>query len=173
MTKDDLLVTMRTERAEWEALLAKADETRMIQPGAVGEWSLKDIIAHVTAYEQGLVRWLEGASLGEVVVFPDDLDHPDLDHRNALIFAQNQHRLLADIEEESQRVFRQLLALVEGLSGMQLLDADRTEWFVRPRWHEKRPLWQCIADDSYRHYRQHVRGIRSWLDDMGSNLQSG
>ena len=52
MTKTRLLDRLRTERAQWEALLTDIDEARMTQPGVEGEWSVKDIVAHVTFYER-------------------------------------------------------------------------------------------------------------------------
>ena len=55
-SKAEFLDTMRSERDRWEALLAEADETQMVEPGVAGDWSLKDLVAHVTAYERGLAE---------------------------------------------------------------------------------------------------------------------
>lgn len=163
ISKLEFLRTMRSERERWEALLAGAREAQMVQPGAAGDWSLKDVVAHLTAYERGLVEWLQAAARGESLVFPD-LDHPDVDHRNAIIFARNRDRPLAEVLQESEQVFQRLLGLVEALSEEELTDPARTEWFVSPRWKQARPLFKCIADDSYTHYQQHIPGIRAWLD---------
>jgi len=164
MTKARFLETLQAERSAWEALLDEVGEERVSEPGAAGDWSVKDIIAHVTAYERGLVEWLEAASRGEAVTF-DLLDHPDLDYRNAVIYAENRDRPLEEVLRASEAVFRRLLARVEALPEEDLLDPGRTAWFVEPRWKQRRALWECIADDSYRHYHQHVPGIRGWLDD--------
>jgi hypothetical protein len=48
MDKAAFLATLRAKHAEWEALLAEVGEARMVQPGVAGEWSVKDIVAHVT-----------------------------------------------------------------------------------------------------------------------------
>jgi hypothetical protein len=164
MSKLAFLKAMREERERWEASLAGVDDALMVQPGVAGEWSLKDIVAHVTAYERGLVEWLEAASRGQSLAFPN-LDHPDVDHRNAVIFAQNRHRPLSDVLLESRQVFRRLSQLVQALPEQELLDAEKTEWFVRPRWNQKRPLWKCIADDSFEHYHQHIQDVRRWLGE--------
>ena len=154
---------MRSERARWEALLSNVGETRMTEPGVAGNWSVKDTIAHITAYERGLVSWLEAASRDKPLELPV-LDHPDVDHRNALIFAHNQGRPLEDVLAESRQVFQQLLSLAQAPPEEDLLDPQRTEWFVRPRWRESRALWKCIADDSSEHYNQHMPGTRAWQD---------
>lgn len=162
MDKQQFLETMRSERQRWEAEFSGVGEERLCQPGAAGEWSVKDIIAHVTAYERGLVKWLEAAARGEALVF-SVLDHSDVDYRNALIYAENRQRPLEDVLRESKRVFRRLLELIEGLPEEDLLEAERSEWFVRPRWHTSKPLWMCVADDSYEHYKQHIPGLNAWL----------
>ncbi|UCF20319.1 MAG: ClbS/DfsB family four-helix bundle protein [Gemmatimonadota bacterium] len=164
MNKRQFLSTLRSERQRWEAELKGASDERLCQPGAIGEWSVKDIIAHLTAYENGLVKWLEAAADGKSLVFAV-LDHRDVDYRNALIYEENRERSLGDVMLESKRVFQRLLKLVGELSEADLLEAERSEWFVKPRWHMSRPLWKCIADDSYEHYRQHIPGVRRWLSE--------
>ena len=169
MTKARFLEIMRTERAQWEALLSEVVSARMTQAGVEGEWSVKDIVAHVTAYERWLVQWLETVSRGELPE-PSPLENPDVDQRNALIYAENHHRSLSDVLKESRQVSRQLLERVNALGEDDLTDARRTEWFVIPYWKESRPLWQCLAGDSYRHYRQHIPSMRTWLGESGTHI---
>jgi hypothetical protein len=163
MSKREFIEILCSERERWETCLGDVGEAQMIQPGVAGDWSVKDIVAHVTAYERGLVEWLEAALRGELLELPD-LDHPDVDRRNAAIFLQNQGRPLVEVLRESKQVFERLLELVRGLSEAELTEPERTDWFVRSRWNESRPLWKCIADDSYKHYHQHIPDIRAWLD---------
>lgn len=163
MDRGQFLERMRAERARWEALLARVAGRLGPEASIVaGDWTLKDLVAHVTAYERGLVEWLEGAARGEALTFPD-LDHPDLDYRNALILRANRPRPWEDVEGEAAVVFSRLLALVASLSQEELADGGRSEWYVRPRWGEARPLWRCIADDSYRHYHQHIPDLEALL----------
>ena len=58
MHKTQLLETLRVERAQWESLLAQIGEDRMVQ-GVAGEWSVKDIIAHVMWYKRETVGILQ------------------------------------------------------------------------------------------------------------------
>jgi len=55
MNKSEWLGTLQTERAQWDALVAEVGQARMTQPGAAGEWSVKDVIAHVTWFEREMV----------------------------------------------------------------------------------------------------------------------
>ena len=162
MDKRSFLEQLEAERSRWKELLARAGEDRMSLPGVEGKWTLKDIVAHVTAYERGLVEWLEAAAAGELAEFPL-LDHPDLDYRNVQIYLASRDLSVQEVLDASERVFDRLLELVGELPEQELTDAARSEWYDRPRWKQARELEECIADDSFRHYGQHRAGIEAWL----------
>jgi len=167
MDKTELLSMMRTERARWETLLAEVDEAQMTQGGVEGEWSVKDIIAHVTTYEGWIVARLDSALGGEMLRL--EIDQLDLEQRNAWIFEENRNRPLHEVLEESQRVFQQLLKSVQALSDEDLTDPHRLEPFLDPLWTDGLPVLTCIAADSYEHYGQHIPSIRAWLDKSMAN----
>ena len=166
MKKTELLQTMRKERADWVATLESVGEARMLLTGVAGSWSVKDIVAHVTAYERWLVVWLKAAARGQLPP-ASALEDPDVDRRNAWIFAHTCDRSLQDVLAESERVFQQLEAQVARTAETDLVEAHRTAWFVVPYWRESRPLWKCIAGDSYEHYHQHIPTIEAWLAEQG------
>lgn len=60
--KSELIELTRRTRAEWDALLAEVGEARMDEPGVEGVWAVRDIIAHLTAYE----RWTAVKVLADV-----------------------------------------------------------------------------------------------------------
>jgi hypothetical protein len=61
MTKARLLNLMRTERARWEDALAQVPSEQMTRSGIEGEWSAKDVVAHISQYDRGLLDWLREA----------------------------------------------------------------------------------------------------------------
>src|SRR5262245_37896260 len=117
MTGAKFLDSLRSGRAEWDALLAQIGAGRMAQPGVEGDWSIKDIIAHVTWHEREMVGVLR-----ERALVGSELWNLPLDQRNAAIFEQNKDRALDDVLEESRQVFPQLLELAAGLSDEELND---------------------------------------------------
>lgn len=167
MDKSKLLGMIRAEHTRWETLLAEVGEVQMTQPGVEGEWSVKDIIAHVTAYEEWIVVRLDSALRGETLQL--ETDQLDLDQRNAWIFEENRNRPLHDVLAKSRQVFQQLLALVQALSDEDLSDPHRLEPLLDPVWTDGLPVWKCIVADSYEHYGQHIPSIRAWLDKSTSN----
>ena len=51
MDKTTLLNTIQTERARFEALIAPLSEAQLCSPTLDGQWSIKDIMAHIAEWE--------------------------------------------------------------------------------------------------------------------------
>jgi predicted DNA-binding transcriptional regulator YafY len=66
MTKEKLLEELRSSRQEWKALLAEVGEDRMTQPGAAGDWSVKDVAAHLNTFVRWYATAAEAALRGEL-----------------------------------------------------------------------------------------------------------
>ncbi len=44
-TKEQLMIQLQQEHAQWEALLDEIGRERMEVPGVIGDWTMKDTIA--------------------------------------------------------------------------------------------------------------------------------
>ncbi|MCA9973670.1 MAG: ClbS/DfsB family four-helix bundle protein [Anaerolineales bacterium] len=172
MQQRRFLAILQAERAQFEALLAAVGHGRMAVPGVSGFYSTKDIVAHLDAYDRALVTWLNAAADGRVYVDPV-LDQPDLDARNAMIYAANKDRAAAEVLAAFRQTLDELAACIATLSDDVLTDAERTAWFVVPRWQRPQPLWQCIANDSYEHHQQHAPDIARWLAAQENRPDTG
>jgi len=155
MDKIRFLDTLLAERAEWDRVLSQIDVARMVVPRVAGEWSVKDVVAHVTWFEREMVGVLTAYAL----VGSDLWDLPG-DERNRVIFEQNRQRPLDDVLTEARQVFDQLLAAVRPLSDEDLVDPGRfrdmpADWVP----------WQILAGNTYEHYRDHLPALRAWLKE--------
>lgn len=162
MKRNKFLHTLRNERQHFEELLAQVGSEHMEVPGVSGDYSLKDIVAHVTVYERALVQWLDRARVGKVYIDPI-VDQRDVHARNAQIYAFNKDRSPEEVLADFKSTYDALEAAVEKLTNEELNDETLTAWFVEPRWGGARPLWQCIALDSYEHHNQHIPDMERWL----------
>ncbi len=155
--KRQFLETLKMERARWEALLAEVGEARMERGGVTGEWSVKDIIAHIVAWESRPIAWLAAIKTGttpEPPGWPTDRTEEQI---NAWIYNGNRGRSLADILADSRRSYDRVL---EGLqSSPEDVFAQSYPWL------RKYSLWDGVAGNTYEHYREHGELIRSWLKD--------
>ncbi len=154
MNKSEFLTALIAGRAEWNSLLAQADEARMTEPGVMGDWSVKDVIAHVTWFEREMVGMLRAHAL-----IGSELWNLSQDQRNVAIFEQNRDRPLSDVLAEARQVFPQFVELVQALDDQDLIDPSRfadmpADWLP----------WQVLAGNSFEHYRAHAAELRAWLN---------
>jgi len=158
MTKAAILTDLRSARAEWDALIAQVDQSRMSEPGMAGYWSVKDVVGHLTAVDRWNVNALLAHAHGKPVPALDE-QLMELDERNRRHYEQNRMRPLSDVLEESRQVFRQLV---------ELLDAQSEEFLTQPQTLLGLPhpivVGQSLKDACADHYRHHLPDVRAWLE---------
>ena len=157
MTKARLLELLQTKRAEWDATLAQVPEDRMTEPGVADEWSVRDIVAHITYHERWYADRLHEQLRGEAYT-PSQVDMLHFDERNGIVYEQNRHRSPDDVMTESRQVFQRLL------EGVQ---ANSEEFLTQPQHFEGAPgpvlIWNMLRGDVYEHYALHIPSIKDWL----------
>ncbi len=148
---------LRAERTRWNGLLAQVGLERMEMPGVEGEWSVKELVAHLTWYERAIV---EGAQqvLQTGMFTRRRPAGVGLDEMNARIAAESRARSASDVLAEADAVFAQLLALIEACPEDILNDPHRLGLpdDIVP--------WMGVANNSYAHYRQHEPALRVRLE---------
>jgi hypothetical protein len=79
--KKQIITMLKEEFTRWEELLAGMSEEQITAPHLPSHWSIKDVIAHLWAWQQRSVARLEAALLNREPEFrkwPAELD-PDSD----------------------------------------------------------------------------------------------
>src|SRR2546423_15123138 len=66
--KAELLEKIAGGHAALDRLLASMDEDQMLRPGVYGELSVKDVLAHLAAWEGMAAGWVRASLNGERVV---------------------------------------------------------------------------------------------------------
>ena len=156
MTAARLASILKSERAKWNELLALVGEERMDVPGAAGDWSVKQLVAHLTWYEQAVVEGAQ-AVLQTGAFRRRRREGVSLDQQNAEIAEQSRSRSAAEVLAEADLVFEQLLTVVAACPDEILNDPSLL------RLPEDVVPWMGVADNSYAHYRHHEEGLRAWL----------
>jgi len=157
MNKSELLNGLQKEYQQWEVLLDQIGPARMDQPGVAGPWSIKDIIAHLTGWRRRTVARIQAAQRSESEPPPPWPAHLQTDDEiNAWIYESNHGLSVREVLDESQQVFKQLLAAIEGLPDEVLMDPQR----YLP-WLEGNPL---SAAGIFAHFHdEHEPDMRVWL----------
>ncbi len=153
MDKTTFMKMLQETRGQWEELLAQIDEEHMLQPGATGKWSVKDVIAHVMDGERELVQIMHTH-----VVTGSELWNLSDDERNEIVYQQNRERPLQEIMSEEQQAYANLLAAAQTLSDDDLNDPHHFQ-----RMPEEWVPWRIFAGNSFKHYQDHMPALRAWV----------
>lgn len=147
-----LLDQIRTDRAKLEATLARVPADRLEQPGAMGDWTVKDVLAHVTAWERRLDEWLAANQRpplsGEII-----------EQLNQERYQQDRHRPLASIQADFDTVHQTVIQRITHFLG----DNIETHLPVEGREGPGVPAWRLIAACTYLHYQEHIELLDHWL----------
>jgi hypothetical protein len=160
--KAEVLHELETEHARWVAILEEVGPARMTPPGVEGDWTVKDVIAHVTYYERVVRDRLQAGLAGREFVRPE-YESPaglSIDERNAWIYTRIKDLPLDAVLAESRAVYPPILAAVQTLTEADLNDPTRFPWQAGSA------LWEWIEGDVYEHYRDHTANLRAWLDQQ-------
>jgi hypothetical protein len=150
MNKPELLESIRRERARLDELIAPLDDDDLTTPGVVEQQSIKDLLAHVTAWEQLCLIWMRTGRRIEGP-FTDE----SLNALNAEMFERDRNLTVADVRTRARRSYAEVLESV-GAQSDEVLAAD-------PAWAPGRALWEVISSNTDEHYREHADQIDVWL----------
>jgi hypothetical protein len=155
MNKDELLIAIKRDRTALDGLVERVPDNRMTEPALVGGWSVKDVLAHITAWEQLCLKWIKENKREELTWGGDN--NQQVDTLNAKLYAENLDRPLKAVREQSKHSYDQMLAAVEWLSDQDLA--------AKPSWAPGAETWQIISANSDDHYREHIEQLARWLGE--------
>ena len=139
----------RLDRAwkDFEDSYAGLSDAELQVPGVTGEWSVRDIIAHVTWWEEEALTHLPHILAG---VRPPrySVKYGGIDAFNALMTERRRHLSLAEVLRQHDDVHARLVEYVRAAPG----ELFTTESRFRRR----------LRLDTYSHYPIHAKAIRAW-----------
>lgn len=157
MDKATLLDKIRTRQAEFEALLATLNASQLTTPGVNGDWSIKDILAHLVSWQKRTLAYLDAAARQGKPDIEGISSDAEMDNLNARFYAGNKSRPLADVMTDFKNTYAQVVAAVEALSADDLIEPNRFAWL------NDDPLWEQVAGNTYEHIDEHIGSIQAWL----------
>src|ERR671936_655861 len=111
MNRNELIAEMKAEYVAFEELLAQIDEKRMEKPGLAGSWSVKDVVAHLTAWRRRTVGRFEAVARGEPQPKPEwPRELKEDDEINEWFHARDRDLSVREVLSQSRQVFEQLVS---------------------------------------------------------------
>ena len=147
MKREQLLDKIGKAWAELNAAWAGLSEAEMCEPGAAGEWSVKDVLAHVTTWEEEALKYLPLIAGGRRPPRYKDL-YGGLDAFNDQMIARKWALSLADVLAQYEATHRRLL---------DYLATAPDELIAR-----ETPFRRRVRLDTYSHYPIHTAALREW-----------
>ena len=134
----------------WQDLLASyagLSDADLLTPGVTGTWSVKDIIAHVSVWEEEALTHLPVVLAGKR---PPrySVTHGGINAFNAQMTAKNRERSLAEVLRRRDDIHNRLVEFVQRVPESECGGDTRFRRRLRL--------------DTYGHYAVHSRAIRTW-----------
>jgi hypothetical protein len=162
MTKSELLANIHRDRAQLDALIASVPRDRMTAPVLEGDRSVKDVIAHISAWQKICMALVRNNTPVESP--PPGASGPSTDLINQRIYEGSRDRPLEDVVADAQRSYGELLAMIDGLSDdalVAVLGAEQEAAQLTDT--ESAQVGRLISGNSDEHYREHIAQIERWL----------
>jgi hypothetical protein len=164
--KEIFLARLMHERDKFELLLNSIGYTRrMTLKGVLGKWSVKDLLAHILAYEQYIADRMNEVLHGETYLpcktqnaldaFLDEFGYPDFgspllddDGPNEWVNEKYKNVSLEDVVAQELQAFAAIVSSLEKMPEEMM---------------NRHHLYDRIANNTFRHYREHSADIKRWL----------
>jgi hypothetical protein len=130
-----------------QASYAGLSAAELLEPGVTGDWSVRDILAHVTTWDEEALRFLPLIVAGGT---PPrySVTYGGIDAFNARMTAAKSELSLSAVLRLMDDTHRRVIALIEAAPEDQLTGQTRFRRRLRL--------------DTYGHYPKHAEAIRQW-----------
>jgi hypothetical protein len=165
----DFVKRIEAIRERWRRLVADVGEDRMELPGAMGDWSFKDVALHLSAWRRRTIDRLEAAGRGDPppsAPWPAELGEDEDDPINAWIHEQTKDRPLSDVLAEADATYDAFISAILGLPLKDATDPERFDWLEG----------EALVDADFSgHLAGHEPDVRRWLASVpqGSGERGG
>jgi len=148
--KKELLSDLDKEWAHVERICFSLSEAEMLTPGIQGDWSVKDILVHISAWEKYLLDRLEYILSGQRPRYPAMASWDDVHRFNAQVYEENKDRPLASVIIEFRTLYRGMMTVLEALDDQALRMPFSYDF---PD--DNLTVLQLIRANTFEHYREH------------------
>ena len=158
-SKTDLLEAIEREHATFVDLVEALPSRSFAEAGVWGDgWTIKDLCAHLTEWEQMLLRWYGDGMEGREPVMPAaGYKWNETPRLNKAIWRKHRDKSWRQVKKEFDSSYEEILKLAQLLDERELLAPGYFPWT------KKLPLMTYVAANTSSHYRTATKLLRRWL----------
>lgn len=172
-TKQELIAMLDGEYNRWETLLEGITEEQALQPQLPAGLSVKDVMAHLWAWQQRTIARMEAALGGYPPRFPqwgEGLDPDQEEHLeaiNAWILAAYRPKSWPNVYTDWQAGFQRVIDLARQVPEEDLLEPGKYDWLAAY------PLSFILEATYDHHHEEHLQPLLAWLRTSGKRSLAG
>jgi hypothetical protein len=148
-----LVAELAEARAAFGAALDDIDPALLTTPGLVGDWSARELVAHLGYWTGHAADALHAAEEGRAAGF--DAEAVDVDARNATVARVAAATDFETVRRREEGSFDALLDRLRDADPVWLLQRTATGDTVE----------HAVREDGADHYREHAADIRAWFTE--------
>lgn len=128
-TREELLKETFDERAKLEALLKSIPEDVFESKKVASEWTAKDVISHLIAWEQMVILWVKSGYEGKTIPVPaEGFKWSELPALNDKIYREHKDDPADEVLARFGQSYRQILDLLNSISEEDLFTPGLHKW---------------------------------------------
>lgn len=158
MTRQALLDRIHTTRPAFSALWEGLTPAQMtIRPGPQSDWSVKDLIAHMS--------WWEASAIARIDTLRNNEEFTpiaDFDAVNAEVFEQHKDHDLANVLAEFDAMLPKLEAQIKGLTDAELNEVHQFDF-------GKLSFLLLYDYNTFGHYAEHTPDLENYVATLSTD----
>jgi hypothetical protein len=162
-TKDAILDRLHDEYEALASVLDKLTVEQMIEPDVVGEWSVKDLIAHLVYWNRLPVQEIEAALNGVDPstlldrVDDDTTEGSRVDAINAKVVEESYNDSVGDVMANFAHSYQLLLQTVMNLPEIAFDSGSEIEQLLGDT------IDNTLNNNTYEHWAEHRVQLEAWI----------
>lgn len=157
-----LIEAIGKERETLNKLLGTLSAEAMVLPGVCETWSVKDILAHLLAWQQMVLGWYRAGARGEAVKTPaDDLKWSETPILNQRIYERYRDVRLSEVKAQFEASHKEVLAALDSIPDEALTTPGYYAWT------KSTTLLSYFVSCTSSHYHWASGEIKRWVKARG------
>ena len=159
---DDLINIINTEWTSLVKLINEFTDSQKIVPGIVDDWSIKDLMAHITAWEKLAMDRINTTITGSPLKYPVISGEQFVDEFNRQVYETNRNVPLDEVQSDFLNTHERFMDQIISLDNQLLSDKLPFDWAGNLT------VQLVISSNTHWHYVEHVESIEKWLEENES-----